>query len=318
MPWASEDSRVPSPTRPAKPPERRPEMAYLRAATRPTDADADRTESAICAYCNQLVTVCWLHPVAITAADGHAALRQSSQNWGNDRQGEYENMTHLLKAILHGDYTGVAGARRSGQASGGRRLAHSNPDRRECQRPRTGCGAAVRPREGIFCSVVPRVGVRTRSDQSVTSVVSLLVVHVSSGNRKVVRQYGSPRGSTGKCSTGIGWWLHKQDDSNAARTIQFRLLCLVAFHRVRLTNRFTDRVVNLRECRQVGRFIGLPASGPDGFGQPPDRAHARTLLLTEAREGVIYSLVTSKVSIWSCIFLRRPPCQMARIPPRGS
>ncbi len=32
------------------------------------------------------------------AAEGHAALRQSPQKWGSGRQGEYENVTHLLRA----------------------------------------------------------------------------------------------------------------------------------------------------------------------------------------------------------------------------
>ncbi len=47
-----------------------------------------------------------------------AAALQSSQEWGSGRQGEYEIMTHLLKARPHGDCTGVAWVRCGGQASG--------------------------------------------------------------------------------------------------------------------------------------------------------------------------------------------------------
>jgi hypothetical protein len=37
-----------------------------------------------------------LHSVTVTAADGHAALRQPSRTGGSDRQVEYENMTLLV------------------------------------------------------------------------------------------------------------------------------------------------------------------------------------------------------------------------------
>jgi hypothetical protein len=36
-----------------------------------------------------------LHSVTATAADGHATFRQSYQDWGIDRQVEYDNMTLL-------------------------------------------------------------------------------------------------------------------------------------------------------------------------------------------------------------------------------
>ena len=52
MPWASRDSRVPIAGSPGEallsdPGDKRPEMGYLRVATRRTEANADRNESAL-------------------------------------------------------------------------------------------------------------------------------------------------------------------------------------------------------------------------------------------------------------------------------
>src|SRR6516164_192141 len=43
-----------------------PELADLREAARTDGADISRPESAICAYCNELVTACWLPSVTVT------------------------------------------------------------------------------------------------------------------------------------------------------------------------------------------------------------------------------------------------------------
>ena len=49
-------------------------------------------------------------------AEGHAALRQLSQNWGGDRQGEYENMTHLLSPAAREAHRRGAVGRPAGSA----------------------------------------------------------------------------------------------------------------------------------------------------------------------------------------------------------
>ena len=53
-----------------------------------------------------------------------------------------------------------------------------------------------------FLSVVPCAGIRTRSDQSVTSDAIPAVVHASPESRKVVRSCGSQRGSQ-RCLPGL-------------------------------------------------------------------------------------------------------------------